>query len=766
VPGARFKNLFAPDDRAGEQLVEHVCEPPHEAVLVDFPDELHPRVADALRSTGIERLYGHQLECFDAALGVGESPGGNVIVTTGTSSGKSLCFNLPVLHTLACDPQARALYLYPTKALAQDQARKLGETGVALGGRGRSSLLRHAIYDGDTPGGERRAIRERSNLVLSNPDMLSRGILPNHRQWADFFANLAWIVVDEAHVYRGVFGSHVANVLRRLRRVAAAHGVHPRIVMTSATIANPLALAERLSGEPFALVDRDSGPRPEREIAIWNTPLIDEASGTRASALGEAAAMLARLVRGDVRTIVFMKSRRGVELIRRFTAEALADRPDLADAVMPYRAGYTPAERRDIERRLVEGELKAVVATSALELGIDIGALDAAIVTTFPGTVASLRQMWGRAGREHAGLAVYIAGEDALDQFFCRHPGEFLARPVEAAILDPWNESVHMRHLTAAAYELPLRAADAEFFGESLSGFAAQLVASGALREQRGRWLPRGEDFPAARIALRSAGAEDYTIVDNATGEVIGTVEGERVFTTAHPGAVYLHAGRQYEVEELDTGTRTVAARTFEGDWYTQPKYDTDTHIERVLETRELADGAMLHFGEVSVSETLTAFQRKSISDHKTISLEPLELPSQHFTTQALWYTLDEPALDAEQPLNILQGALHAAEHTQIAVLPLIAMCDRWDIGGLSTAFHPQTGRPTVFIYDGHPGGVGITRRGFEQFERLTSDARRLLTECPCAAGCPSCVQSPKCGNLNEPLHKAGAAALLGSLLG
>ncbi|MFY9469590.1 MAG: helicase-related protein, partial [Solirubrobacterales bacterium] len=554
------------------------------------------------------------------------------------------------------------------------------------------------------------AIRERSNVILSNPDMLSQGIMPNHKQWADFFANLAWIVVDESHVYRGVFGSHVANVLRRLRRIAAAYGTSPRFILTSATIANPLQLAERLTGLDFALVDRDGGPRADREVVIWNPPLLDEKTGRRASALGEAASLLASLVRADVRTIVFMKSRRGVELIQKFASDALADRPDLAESIMPYRAGYTARQRRDIEHRLSSGDLSAVVATSALELGIDIGKLDAAICTTFPGTVASLRQMWGRAGRDRDGLAVYIAGDDALDQFFCRHPDEFLARPVEAAILDPFNDAIHLRHLHAAAYELPLRRADGEFFGDRVEQFAERLVATGALRDDGGRWLLRGEDFPAAQIALRSAGRDNFHVVESENGEVLGTVEAERAFVNVHPGAVYLHMGRSYEIDELDLDSRTVVARPFSGEWYTQPKVDTDTYVEEVLETRRVGN-IDLYFGNVSVSEQVLAFQRLAVADHEVLSLEALDLPVQNFPTQAMWFTLgDEPAAEA-LPLDVLQGSLHAAEHAQIAVLPLIAMCDRWDIGGLSTAFHAQTGQPTIFIYDGHPGGVGITRR-------------------------------------------------------
>ena len=765
APGNIWHSLIEDPSQHPEELVELTREPGQRPLLVDFPEELSPVVAEGLRANGIDQLYGHQLQCFDEAFGVGDTPGGDLIVTTGTASGKSLCFNLPVLHTLAVDSKARALYLYPTKALAQDQARKLGQLGAQMKRSPTRSILRHAIYDGDTPGGERKSIREKSNVVLSNPDMLNQGVLPNHRQWADFFANLAWIVVDEAHVYRGVFGSHVANVLRRLLRIASAYGTSPRVIMTSATIANPRQLAERLVGRPFALVDQDSGPRPDREIAIWNTPLLDEATGRRGSALGEAATLLVRLVLAGQRTIVFMKSRRGVELIRRFAADALSARPDLAERIMPYRAGYTPAQRREVEQRLASGELLAVVATSALELGIDIGELDAAIVTTYPGTVASLRQMWGRAGRDHEGLAVYVAGEDALDQFFCRHPDEFLARPAEAAIIDPWNESIHLRHLHAAAYELPLRATgEEEFFGETVGEFAQQLVSVGALREDHGRFLPRGDDFPAARIALRSASNDNFHVVDSETGEVMGTVEAERAFTTVHPGAIYLHLGRQYEIDELAIDSRTVVAKPFTGDWYTQPKFEIDTFIERVDEVRDLGR-IKLHFGHVSVSEQVIAFQRKSLSEHDVLSLEALDLPAQSFVTQALWYTLGKDPLTGELPLEVLQGALHAAEHAQIAVLPLIAMCDRWDIGGLSTAFHPQTGEPTIFIYDGHPGGVGITRRGFEQFDRLTGDALRLIGECKCESGCPSCVQSPKCGNLNEPLHKAGARRLLSSVL-
>jgi DEAD/DEAH box helicase domain-containing protein len=717
-----------------------------------LPAEIHPGLAEALGRVGIDSLYTHQLRAFELAAD------SNLVITSGTASGKSLAFNLPVLNGIAAQPKNRALYLYPTKALAQDQARKLAQL--------RPPGLREAIYDGDTPREERPAIRRKNNLVLTNPDMLHVALLPNHKKWGDFLANLEWVVVDEAHTYRGVFGSHVANVLRRLRRLARYYGTEPRFLLASATIANPEELAGRLVGTPFELVDDDGAPRAGREIAMWNPPLLDEASGARRSALSEAADLLAELVTHGVRTICFLKSRRGIELIQRFARENLERRgkPELAKRIAPYRGGYTPQQRREIEARLSSGELLAVVATDALELGIDVGELDAAICVTFPGTVASLRQMWGRAGRRRRGLAVYVAGQDALDQFFCRHPEEFLGRPVEAAILDHANDQIASRHLIAAAYELPLSDEDDDVFGPEWRPRAERLQAAGELRSAGGKLLPRRAEFVANRIPLRSASADSVAVIERDAGEMLGLVEAERAFTTVHPGAVYLHLGRSYEVDRLDIEERRAIVSGFDGDWYTRPKKETEIYIERLHEQRQVA-GVELNFGEVSVTEQVIAFQRVSVSDQEPIDIVALELPEQNFVTQALWYVLPD-SLSRALPTEALLGSLHATEHSQIAVLPLIAMCDRWDIGGLSTNVHFQTGRSTIFIYDGHPGGVGITKRGYEEFERLLADAERLISECPCESGCPSCVQSPKCGNLNEPLHKAGALELMGLMRG
>jgi len=745
--------------REDGRLVREAREGPGRAKLVEIPPELHPELLAGLERVGIERLYSHQAEAIEAAWQK------TTIVTTGTASGKSLCFNLPTLDTLCRDAFARALYLYPTKALAQDQARALNALGL-------TKQVRPAIYDGDTPRDARAQIRRAANVVLTNPDMLHVGILPHHGSWERLFSHLKVIVVDEAHVYRGVFGSHVANVLRRLLRIAAAYGSDARVLLASATIANPVELAQRLTGlDDVTLIDRDGSPTPRRQIAMWNPPLTDEALGTRRSPLGEAAELLSRLVRDGARAICFMKSRKGVELLARLLTEELERTdPDLAERVAPYRAGYTPQQRRELEARLVRGELRAVVTTDALELGIDIGELDAAVVVTFPGTVAALRQMWGRAGRRGKGLAVYVAGEDALDQFFCRHPDEFLERPVEAAILDHENPQIHQAHLLCAAHEGPLGPEDAEFFGPRWEAHAEALVSAGLLRGRTAAggqevYVPRrADDYPAARVSLRSASPDSFAILDLSTGELLGQTEAARAFSTVHQGAIYLHLGRSYEVRELDLDARRALVEPFDGDWYTQPKRETDTTIERLLDRRETL-GVTLSFGEVSVTETVLAYQRRRLSDHAQVDLVALDLPETTFSTQALWFELDAESLTKTIPLDVLLGSLHATEHAQIAVLPLLAMCDRWDIGGLSTNLHPQTGRPTIFIYDGHPGGVGLTRQAYERFEELCRDAHRLIAECPCKSGCPSCVQSPKCGNLNEPLSKAGARTLLDALL-
>lgn len=725
----------------GEELTSLTVEPARRARTAPLPDALHPTVRDLL---GIDELYVHQALAWEAA-----ARGEHVIVTTGTASGKTLAFNLPVLDAVARQPKTRALYLYPTKALAQDQARTLASF--------RLKPLRPAIYDGDTPQERRWQIRREANAILTNPDMLHVGVLPHHDRWGDVLANLRYVIVDEAHVYRGVFGSHVANVLRRLRRLARVYGSEPQFLLASATISNPGGLAASLVGAPATVVDEDGSPRTERTVALWNPPLVDEELGIRASALGEAARLQAELVRRGLRTLTFAKSRKAAELVHRFTAERLGD----ASRLSPYRAGYTPAQRREIERRLLDGDLLGVSATNALELGIDIGLLDAVISVGFPGTVASLRQQWGRAGRREAGLALLVASEDALDQFFMREPEALLGRRVEAAILDHANPRVLDGHVLAAAFEAPVDEADADILGPEALERAPQLPE---LRRTPAGWTWAGRDYPAARTSLRASSADPFTVVDASTGEPLGVVERERAYSTVHEGAVYLHLGEPYLVRALDHGGRAALVTPFDGDWYTQAKKETTTEIVRPLR-EERRCGMQLVFGEISVAEQVVGYQRKSVQTQETIDLVPLDLPQTSFETEAVWFLPEPHHLDGIDTMPTLVASLHAAEHALIALLPLWAMCDRWDIGGLSTNLHFQTDRPTVFVYDGHPGGVGITQRGFEEFEGWAADTAKLIAGCPCAEGCPSCVQSPKCGNLNDLLDKQGALTLLRRLL-
>ena len=619
--------------------------------------------------------------------------------------------------------------------------------------------MRPAIYDGDTPSERRWQIRKWSNVILTNPDMLHVGVLPHHDRWGDVLSNLRYVIVDETHVYRGVFGSHVANVLRRLRRLAAIYEAEPQFLLASATIANPGELAEALTGDPATVIDRDTSPKAERDVVIWNPPLLDTELGLRASPLGDASRLLAQLTSRGLRTICFAKSRKAAELIHRFAAE----RVDIATAarLAPYRAGYTPEQRREIERRLVEGDLLGVTATDALELGIDIGLLDCAISVGFPGTIASLRQQWGRAGRRGHGLAILVASDDALDQFFAREPDALLSRRVEAAILDHANPRILDPHVLAAAYEAPLDEKDVATLGSEALRRAAELPE---LERTPAGFVWKGRDYPAARVSLRSGDGEAFTVVDATTGSLLGRVERERAYSTVHEGAVYLHLGEQYLVETLDLegGIAVVAPASVE--WYTQVKKETQTTIE-VAERVERRLGVELHFGRVSVSEQVIAFARKAVRDGSTIDVTPMLMPEVAFETEAIWFSPEPAQLEGLEQMPKLLGTLHAAEHTLIALLPLWAMCDRWDIGGLSTNVHYQTGRPTIFVYDGHAGGVGITSRGFDRFEDWVEDTTRLLQRCPCAAGCPSCVQSPKCGNLNEPLDKAGARTLLERML-
>jgi DEAD/DEAH box helicase domain-containing protein len=717
------------------------------------PTGLHLQLADALAAQGIKRLWTHQAECWDAA-----ERGEHIMVTTGTASGKSLCFNLPVLDGLLRDPHARAIYLYPTKALAQDQLRRLR----LLAGR----QVEVATYDGDTPSAARHTARQKARVLLTNPDMIHLSLLPRHERWDDFFYNLRYVVIDEAHTYRGVFGSNVANVLRRLRRVASFYGAEPRFILASATIRNAREHAYHLTGLEVSHISGDGAPVGARKIVFWQPPLVEEGLNLRRSTTGEAAELLAELVRNHIRSICFTKSRRTAELIYQQTVDRLRETdPGLAKRLSPYRAGYTPEQRRSIETLLFSGDLLAVVSTSALELGIDIGALDAAITVGYPGTMASLWQQWGRAGRgKGESLGIFVAGNDALEQFFVKHPDRLLEREVEAATVDFTNPFIHLGHLAAAAYEGPLTADDARFFGPSLQTALDQGAAEDLLRHRGDAWFFAGCGFPAGKIGLRSTAGEQFTIVEADTGDIVGTEGAETAFSALHPGAVYLHMGDAYLVTELDLDGRVALVRQFWDTYHTLPRRETDTRIIR--ETMQTTQGPLtLHLGQISVSSRVVAFQKRHTGSNEVLGTEELDLPAQEFVTESMWFTIPAELFAAEEDLARLPGAIHAVEHALIALLPLFAMCDRWDIGGLSTPVHSQTERPTIFIYDGHAGGVGISRQGFERFSEWVRDAHRLVRDCPCEGGCPSCVQSPKCGNWNEPLDKEMAVRLLAGML-
>jgi len=745
------------DPRYRDQIVHEERFPARPAEYGEPARPLPPTLADALRRRGVERLFTHQAAALDAIR-----DGASVVVTTGTASGKTLCYLLPVLERLIGDPDARALFIYPTKALAQDQADAIGELAALV------PEFAYGTYDGDTPADDRRRLRQAGRILLTNPDMLHIGILPQHfRWWRPFLRSLRYVVLDDMHVYRGVFGSHVALVLRRLWRACGVHGAVPQVICTSATIANPAEFGSRLTGRTLRLVDRDGAPRGPRRFVLWNPPVLARAEMRRRSPYSEAAWLLASLARHTARTIVFTKARKITELIYRYAADALADAPALAARLSPYRAGYLAAERRAIEQRLFRGELLGVVSTSALELGIDVGALDAAVLVGYPGTMASVWQRTGRAGRGTGeALAVLIALEDALDQYLMRRPAYFFGRPVEHATVDPDNPYILAAHLRCAAVELPLGPGDEALFGPRLPEVAAALHGLGELIRRRERWYPRSRAYPARQVDIRAASGDTYRIVEANSRRLIGTVDASRAFEQVHPGAIYLHQGDAYRVLRLDFEARRALVERDDAGYFTEARVRTDLTIVGERTSRPVGtSGTRAYFGDVCVAQEVVEYRRKQLASDAVLSVHPLEMPEQELRTTAVWLGLPPPVVrDIEARGLDLAGGIHAVEHAAIGLLPLFAMCDRWDIGGVSYPLHPETGRATIFIYDGCPGGVGVTEKGFELLDGLLARTLEVIESCPCEAGCPSCIQSPKCGNLNEPLDKRAAVHLLRGL--
>ncbi len=672
--------------------------------ITALPDPPLPgALEERLKERGIERLYRHQVAGIRRIR-----EGRHTVLVSGTSSGKTLTYQVPIVERALEDPRTTALLLYPTKALAQDQLGSLQ--------RYRLPGVTAATYDGDTPDEQRRWVRRHATAVLTNPDMLHVGILPHHQRWADFLVRLQFVVVDEMHTLRGVFGSHVAHLLRRLRRIAAHYGSRPTFVFTSATIGNPGELAARLSGLDVEVVEGDDSPRGEKLVALWNPPMLDTDTGRRRSALTDATSLFVDLVREGHHTIVFARSRKATELVYRWSTERLGE---LANRVAPYRAGYLPADRRAVEQRLFSGDLLGVTATNALELGIDVGSLDAAIVTTFPGTIAAFWQQSGRAGRmRQKSLALLVGGEDALDQWFMSNPGELFARPHEAAVVNPSNPMITEAHAGCAAYELPLGLEDREILGEQTEEAANRLVQAGHLRLREGRLVWSRRQSPAPMVDIRSSGGPTYTIWNSASGRAIGTIEESRAFRDAHPGAVYLHQGETHLVEELDLALKQVVVRPGTVDYYTQP--GEEKMLEIVDEQAATWSGALPHrLGRVRVESHIVGYQRKRIGSGEVLDRVPLDLPPAVFETQAVWWVVPLEVLrQAAVSATEAPGTLHAAEHAAIAMLPLFAICDRWDVGGLSTTWHPATGAPMIFIYEAYPGGAGVSPIAFAAGEQ------------------------------------------------
>ncbi|MGW8496059.1 DEAD/DEAH box helicase [Streptomyces albidoflavus] len=744
---------------------EHL--PPRAARHAVWPDRIRPEVIAAVQKAGIPDPWAHQAAVAEHAL-----DGQSVIVATGTASGKSLAYLVPVLSSLLDGAEAptgrgaTALYLSPTKALAADQLRAVKELSAPLG-----NAVRPAVYDGDTPVEEREWIRQYANLVLTNPDMLHRGILPSHPRWSSFLRALRYVVIDESHTYRGVFGSHVAQVIRRLRRLCARYGADPVFLLASATAAEPAVAAGRLTGLPVSAVDDDASPRGELVFALWEPPLTEHhgenGAPVRRTATAETAGLLTDLAVQSVRTVAFVGSRRGAELISVITQERLAevDR-SLARRVAAYRGGYLPEERRALERALHSGDLLGLAATTALELGVDVSGLDAVLICGYPGTRASLWQQAGRAGRSGQGaLAVMVARDDPLDTYLVHHPEAIFDQPVESTVLDPDNPYVLAPHLCAAAAELPLTEEDLALFGPATRELLPQLEAAKLLRRRAHGWHWTRRESAADLADIRGGGGRPVQIVEVGTGRLLGTVDANAAHGSVHTGAVHLHQGRTYLVRDLDLEDSVALVEQ------ATPSYSTtarDTTAISVLETdAEIPWGdGRLCYGSVEVTNQVVSFLRRRLITGEVLGETKLDLPPRTLRTRAVWWTVTEDQLDAAR-INPEQlgGALHAAEHASIGMLPLFATCDRRDIGGVSIPLHPDTLLPTVFVYDGHPGGAGFAERGFHTARQWLAATREAIDACECEAGCPSCIQSPKCGNGNEPLHKRAALRLLTVLL-
>ncbi|MFC1834237.1 DEAD/DEAH box helicase [Thermodesulfobacteriota bacterium] len=733
-------------DPAGNEWTVHHHEtiPAKPPQTQDVPESLDLRAKELIRASGIESLYSHQAEAVRLSL-----QGENVVLATPTASGKTLAYQLSVINSLIRDPKATALFLFPLKALERDQRDAFVDMGYPLG-------LTAAVYDGDTPDWERRKIRkEPPRVIVTNPDMLHVALLAFHDTWKDFFANLCYVVLDEVHTYKGIFGSHIAQVLMRTRRVCNIYGSDPQFFASSATVANPGEFVSRLIGQPTAVVDESGAPTSERHFLFLDPVLSPYTVATR---------LFIRGLEAGLKTIVFTRARKITELITRWV---ISEAPELKRRISSYRAGFLPEERREIESRLFSGKMDGVISTSALEMGIDVGGLDLCILVGYPGTIINTWQRGGRVGRAGRPSAIaLIAGNDALDQYFLKNPQDFFGRNCEEAILDPFNREVLRRHLPCAAAETPLLDDEQLTGNETVRAVINELEDEGTLcRSHRGDAWYSPRRRPQRSVGLRDVG-ESYSIFLEDRKTLIGSSSGVRVFTECHEGATYLHRARQYVVTKLDMQRHNVLVKPARLNYYTRALSEKDTEILRApSDTREFP-GYTVREGQLKVTQTIFSYEKRRTKGQELIGLVDLDLPNLHFETVGIWIEIPEKLQTRVKDLGLhFMGGIHALEHAAISMFPLFALCDRDDIGGISTPKHEQVGRAAVFIYDGHPGGVGLAHHIFGNIEELLLKTRSLVESCPCEDGCPSCTHSPKCGSGNKPLDKLACLAVLAGLL-
>ena len=763
VNPTEFLNYLKQRPYYQNQLVHLERIPARRARYARLDSGLPEQLVKVLEGAGTQRLFCHQAEAINAVR-----EGTHVVVATGTASGKTLCYNIPVLESVITDYRARAFYLFPTKALAHDQLRSLAALANQL--KPRPKL---GAYDGDTPTKVRTRLRDEAAIILTNPDMLHLGILPNHHLWATFLRNLRYVIVDEAHIYRGVFGSQVAAVLRRLNRLCEHYGSQPIYISCSATISNPGEHIARLTGHSPLVIDNDGAPKLAKLFAFWNPPFRDETRSVRRSPYGEASALFADLARAKVRNITFTKARVIAELVLRYARASLKrTNPELLSLVASYRAGYLAQHRREVEQALFKGELLGVAATNALELGVDVGGLDATVSVGYPGSVASLWQQVGRAGRRgssrQVSLALLVGLDNPLDQYFMRHPESLFDRPHEHALIDPGNLYVALQQLPCAAAELPLTPKDEARFGEGFIPAMVELENEGRLiyQTEADNWLYMGRNYPAQQVNIRSVGRKQVILMDVGDGDRrLEVMDAGLARSRVHPGAIYMHQGEAYRVKSLDLEAGEAKLVAAEVDYYTQALEINDLQIIRPLREQQFVR-TKAYWGPVRVTQQVIGYRRvRHFTEEKSKETE-LDLPPNAFQTRALWWDIP---LNWQKAIKrrgwSFSGGLHAIEHAFMGLLPLYAMCDRLDIGGHTTLSHPETGRSQIFIYDAHPGGVGISEQGFQMISALWQATLTSIKECPCEFGCPGCIYSPNSGDRNKSLDKKAAIWILEAIL-